>query len=55
LRLRVNFEFFFFVVADDDVLVDVSALSGEKSLALLLLGKNVLIIFVYVIGIKYLS
>jgi hypothetical protein len=55
LGLRVNFEFFLFlvvVVADYDVLVDVSALAGEKPLTLLLLRKNFLVIFIYVIGIK---
>lgn len=57
LWLRVNyFQLFLFilVVAHDDILVDVTALSGEKSLTFLFLGKNFLIIFVYVIGIKYL-
>jgi hypothetical protein len=55
LGLRVNFEFFLFlvvVVADYDVLVDVSALPGEKTFTLLFLRKNFLIIFIYVIGIK---
>lgn len=57
LWLRVNnFQLFLFilVVAHDYILVDVTALSGEKSLTFLFLGKNFLIIFVYVIGIKYL-
>lgn len=54
LWFRVNFEFFFLIITDD-VLVYVSALPREKSLALLLLGQNVFIIFIYVIGIKNLS
>jgi hypothetical protein len=57
LWLRVNnFQLFLFilVVAHDYILVDVTALSGEKTLTFLFLGKNFLIIFVYVIGIKYL-